>query len=163
MTTATSTALPSPAEVRDLLESLSGRDVTVQTGARVAVDPRPGSAVATYLSDDDRLLAVAVLTTPLAGALAGALGLLPAGGVADQVADAEFGAMLVDALHEVANMLSVLLNQPGAEHVRLVDLHAPGAACPVDVGAAVAGAGVRVDLTASVPGYGEGGLAVVLV
>ena len=63
--------------------------------------------------------------------------------------------MLVEALHEVVNVLSALFNTPGAPHSKLHKLYAPGEDLPGDIAGMLA-AFNRLDLALEVPGYGKG-------
>jgi hypothetical protein len=91
-----------------------------------------------------------------------ALALLPPGGAQDAVEeDGELSGMLVEALHEVVNVLSALFNTPGAPHSKLHKLYAPGDDLPGDIEGMLANFN-RIDLAIEVPGYGKGGLSLVL-
>jgi hypothetical protein len=91
-----------------------------------------------------------------------ALALLPPGGAQDAVEeDGELTGMLVEALHEVVNVLASLLNAPGAPHSRLYKLYAPGEDLPADIQGMLANVN-RLDLGLQVPGYGRGALSFVL-
>ena len=69
--------------------------------------------------------------------------------------------MLVEALHEVVNVLSALFNVPGAPHSKLHRLYAPGEDLPGDVAGMLANFN-RLDLAIQVPGYGKGAVSLVL-
>ena len=91
-----------------------------------------------------------------------ALALLPPGGCQDAVEeDGELTAMLTEALHEVVNVLSALFNVPGAPHSKLHKLYAPGDDLPGDIEGMLANFN-RLDLAIDVPGYGKGGLSLVI-
>ena len=64
--------------------------------------------------------------------------------------------MLLEALHEVVNVLSALFNTPGAPHSKLNKLVADGEEVPGDIVGMLAGFN-RLDLALEVPGYGKGG------
>ena len=93
---------------------------------------------------------------------AGALAMLPPGGCQDAVEeDGELTSLLVEALHEVVNVLSALFNTPGAPHSKLHKLYAPGEEVPGDL-AGMLSAFNRVDLAIEVPTYGKGALSLVV-
>jgi hypothetical protein len=69
--------------------------------------------------------------------------------------------MLVEALHEVVNVLSALFNTPGAPHSKLHKLYAPGEEVAGDLAGMLAGFN-RIDLVVDVQGYGKGSLSLVL-
>ena len=68
---------------------------------------------------------------------------------------------MVEALHEVVNVLSALFNTPGAPHSKLHKLYAPGEDLPGDLAGMLAGFN-RIDLAVEVQGYGKGALSLVL-
>jgi hypothetical protein len=93
---------------------------------------------------------------------AGGLALLPPGGCQDAVEeDGELSGMMVEALHEVVNIVSALFNTPGAPHSKLHKLYAPGEDLPGDIAGSLA-AFNRIDLVVDVQGYGKGGLSLVI-
>jgi hypothetical protein len=156
------TVLPAPKEVRDLLEGLVGRPVTVAPGDPVTPSERRPAALAVYVDPHLSTNAVCVLDLGAAGYTAGALALLPPGGVQDAVEeDRELTALHVEALHEVVNVVSALFNTPGAPHSKLYRLYAPGEALPADLAQLAAGYN-RLDLAVEIGGYGKGALSIVL-
>jgi hypothetical protein len=69
--------------------------------------------------------------------------------------------MQLEALHEVVNVLSALFNTPGAPHSKLNRLVSDGEDVPGDIVGMLAGFN-RLDLAIEVPGYGTGGMSLVL-
>ena len=69
--------------------------------------------------------------------------------------------MLVEALHEVVNVLSALFNTPGAPHSKLHRLYAPGEDLPGDVVGLLPSLN-RLDLAIEVAGYGKGRISLVV-
>jgi hypothetical protein len=69
--------------------------------------------------------------------------------------------MLVEALHEVVNVLSALFNTAGAPHSKLHKLYAAGDDLPGDIEGMLASFN-RIDLAIEVPGYGKGAISLVL-
>jgi hypothetical protein len=156
------TLLPAAKDVRDLLSGLVGRTVTVSPGAPVTPAPDRPVAVAVYVAPDMSVNALCLMDLGAAAYTGGALALLPPGGCQDAVEeDGELSGMQVEALHEVVNVLSALLNTPGAPHSKLHKLYAPGEDVAGDLVGMLAGFN-RIDLTVEVPGYGKGALSVVL-
>lgn len=161
MTSALSTRLPTPKDVRDLLEGLLGRAVTVGPGAPVTPTPSRPAAVAVYVDPTSRVTAIALVDLPLAAWCAGALALLPKGGVEDAVEEGELSDMHLEVLHEVVNVAASLFNAGGVTHSKLDRLLAPGEGVPADLAGLTASTN-RIDLDVAVAGYGSGGLSVVL-
>jgi hypothetical protein len=159
----TTTTVPSSKVIRDLLEDLVGRDVEVKPGPPTMPTPRWNASVATYVSPDQRILAIVTMDLALSGWTAAALALLPPGGIQDAVKDGALREMHVEALYEVVNVLSVLFNQPGAPHAKLHRLYEPGEKImDPDVLAIANALGNREDLDVKVAGYGSGSISLVL-
>jgi hypothetical protein len=158
----TTTLLPAAKDVRDMLAGLVGRNVTVSPGAPVTPSPDRPVAVAVYVAPDMSVNALCLMDLAAAAYTGGALALLPPGGCQDAVEeDGELSAMLVEALHEVVNVLSALFNTPGAPHSKLHRLYAPGEEVAGDLAGMLAGFN-RLDLAVDIQGYGKGSLSLVL-
>jgi hypothetical protein len=154
--------LPAPKDVRQMLEGLVGRSVVVAPGAPVTPTPQKPVSVAVYVDPGMAVNALCVLDLGASAYTGGALALLPPGGCQDAVEeDGELTALMVEALHEVVNVLSALLNTPGAPHSKLYRLYAPGEDLPGDVEGMLA-AYNRIDLAVEVQGYGKGALSFVV-
>jgi hypothetical protein len=154
--------LPAAKDVRDMLTGLVGKPVAVGPG--VPVTPTPGKpvSVAVYVDPYMAINALCVMDLGASAYTGAALALLPPGGAQDAVEeDGELTGLLVEALHEVVNVLSALFNTPGAPHSKLHKLYAPGDDLPGDVEGMLANFN-RIDLAIEVPGYGKGGLSLVL-
>ena len=152
--------VPAAKDVRDLLAELLGRPVTVSPGRRVIATRDQPASVATYVDGAGCLSALCLMDLRLSAYLAGALALLPPGGVQDALDEGEFGSSWSEALQEVANILSKVVNTPGAPRCRLQQFHAPGAYVPDEVLVSASGF-ERLDLVVEVPGYGKGALSLV--
>ena len=162
MTTPLAVVLPDAKAVKDMLTGLVGKPVGVTPGAPVTPTPRSPVSVAVYVDPAMAVNALCVMDLGLSAWTAGALALLPPGGVQDAVEeDGELTSMLTEALHEVVNVLSALFNVPGAPHSKLYRLYAPGDDLPGDVAGRLADFN-RLDLAVDVPGYGRGGLSLVI-
>jgi hypothetical protein len=154
--------LPAAKDVRDMLASLVGRNVTVSPGAPVTPAPDRPVAVAVYVAPDMSVNALCLMDLGASAYTGGALALLPPGGCQDAVEeDGELSTMLVEAVHEVVNVLAALFNTPGAPHSKLHKLYAPGEDVPGDLAGMLAGFN-RIDLDVDVQGYGKGALSLVL-
>jgi hypothetical protein len=158
----TTVLLPAAKDVRDMLAGLVGRNVTVSPGAPVTPAPDRPVSVAVYVAPDMSVNALCLMDLAASAYTGGALALLPPGGCQDAVEeDGELSTMLVEALHEVVNVLSALFNTPGAPHSKLHKLYAPGEEVAADLAGLLAGFN-RIDLVVEVQGYGKGGLSLVL-
>ena len=159
MTAVLPAILPTPKAVRDLFEGLFGKDVTVSPGEPVSLNDKP--AVAVYVDPTMATTALCLLDISLAAWLAGALALLPKGGLEDAIDEGELSANHLEAVYEVVNIAASMFNGAGVNHSRLHTLHAPGEAVPGDV-AGLAAAFNRIDLKVDVAGYGSGNLSIVM-
>jgi hypothetical protein len=154
--------LPAAKDVRDLLAGLVGKDVTVSPGAPVTPAENRPVAVAVYVDPQMTINALCLMDLGASAYTAGALALLPPGGCQDAVEeDGELSGMLVEAVHEVVNVLAALFNTPGAPHSKLHKLYAPGEDLPGDIVGMLA-AFNRIDLVVDVQGYGKGNLSLVI-
>jgi hypothetical protein len=154
--------LPAAKDVRDMLSGLIGREVSVSPGAPVTPEPNRPVTIAIYTAPDMSVNALCLMDLGASAYTAAALALLPPGGAQDAVEeDKELSPMLLEALHEVVNVLSALFNTPNAPHSKLNKLVPDGEEVPGDIAGMLAGFN-RLDLTLEVPGYGKGALSLVL-
>ena len=154
--------LPAAKDVRDMLSGLVGKEVSVSPGAPVTPEPNRPVTVAIFTAPDMSVNALCVMDLGASAYTAAALALLPPGGAQDAVEeDKELSPMLLEALHEVVNVLSALFNTPGAPHSKLNKLVSDGEDVPGDIAGMLAGFN-RLDLAIEVPGYGKGALSLVL-
>jgi hypothetical protein len=151
--------LPAPKDVRDLLEGLLGKDVTVSPGDPVSLND--GAALAVYVDPQLNTNAVCLMDVPLAAWCAGALALLPKGGLEDAIDEGELSDMHLEVVYEVVNVAAALFNGGGVTHSKLYKLYAPGEAVPGDLAGLAAGFN-RIDLSVDVAGYGKGALSIVI-
>lgn len=156
----TTTALPQIKDVRDMLEGLLGRNVTMAPAA--PVEPDKPVAVGVFVDDNTRTAAVAIASLEFAAYAGASIGLVPAGGAEAAIEDGELPASVRDNFFEVLNVLSALFNTPGHPHLRLYAAYEPGEAPPSDVAALMRTYGGRLDLAVTVAGYGDGGLSLLL-
>ncbi|MCW2677333.1 MAG: uncharacterized protein JWR70_2373 [Modestobacter sp.] len=159
MTAPAPAILPAPKNVRDLLEGLLGKDVTVAPGDPVSLND--GAALAVYVDPQLSTNAICLIDVPLAAWCAGALALLPKGGLEDAIEEGELSDMHLEVLHEVVNVAAGMFNAGGVTHSKLYKLYAPGEAVPADLAGLAAGFN-RIDLDVEVAGYGSGALSIVL-
>jgi hypothetical protein len=159
MTQAT-TELPSPKAVRDMLEELLNRDITVGDGKPAAAADITKAAVAIYIDDSKRIVGVAGMDLPLAAWCGAAIGLVPKGGAEDCVDEGELTKMIGENVREVCNIMAALLNREGAPHLRLEkeSCYLPGETPPQEAQARLVALGARLDLVVTVAGYGAGRL-----
>ena len=153
---------PAAKDVKDMLAGLLGKPVSVSPGAPVTPAPDQPVSVAVYVDAGMAVTAICVLDLGASAYTGGALALLPPGGCQDAVEeDKALTPLQAEALHEVVNVLSALLNTPGAPHSNLHALYAAGQDLPGDIAGMLAYFN-RIDLAVEVPGYGKGAMSFVL-
>ena len=154
--------LPAAKDVKDMLSGLVGKEVSVSPGAPVTPEPNRPVTIAIFTAPDMSVNALCIMDLAASAYTAAALALLPPGGAQDAVEeDKELSPMLLEALHEVVNVLSALFNTPGAPHSKLNKLVPDGEDVPGDIAGMLAGFN-RLDLAVEVPGYGKGNMSLVL-
>jgi hypothetical protein len=157
-----SMSLPAALAVRNMLEDLLGRDVTVAPADPIVSSDLAKTTVAAYVDRNLKLAAVLGLDLPLAANAGAALGLLPVGAVEDSMQLGTLTAMLAENVGELCNVFTGLLNRDGGPHVKLHQVFEPGELPPADVTAYLLALGRRMDLTVDVARYGGGRLSVSL-
>lgn len=155
-------ALPALLAVRNMLEDLLGREVTVSPADPVVGEDVPKSVVALYVDGSSRLAAVLGLDLSLAAYAGAALGLMPAGGAQDSIEEKKLSPMLAENVGELCNILTGLLNREGGPRLKLHQVILPGEPVPQDAQAYLVALGRRLDVKVDVARYGSGRLSVAL-
>jgi len=158
----TTIALPAALSIRNLLEDLLGREVTVSVANPPVVEDVPRTIGAVYVDPGLTMTAVLGLELPLAAYAGAALGLMPAGGAADCVEEGQLSPVLAENVAELCNILTSLLNQEGGPHVKLYKVYVPPEPLPGDAKALLLALGNRIDLSVEVARYGTGRLSLSL-
>lgn len=157
-----SLTLPGLLPVRNMLEDLLGREVTVTPADAVVAADLPTMVVAVYVDGAGRLAAVLGMDLPLAANAGAALGLMPPGAAEDSIEDKQLSPMLAENVQELCNILTGLLNREGAPHVSLHQVFVPGEALPSDAAAQMLAYGQRLDVKVEIARYGAGVFALSL-
>jgi hypothetical protein len=157
-----SRSLPVAKAVKDLLEDLLGRTISVSPG-----EPTRGAdirelLVSVFVDDAMQLKAVVGMDLPLAVYAGAAIGLIPASGAQACIEEKAPTPMIAENVTEVCNILSTLLNREGLPHIRMHQTFLPGQMPPPDAIGYLLALGRRVDLHVEVQGYGKGRFAMVL-
>jgi len=158
------TPLAAAKDVKDLLNSLVGREVEVYASGKMQ-EPTvgDGNLIGVYVDNRMALSGLVLLDVPLAAFLGAALGLVPVK-LAQQAAN--HGGLpdnLLENASEVLNVMSALFNAEDAPHVRLQTVYEPGHPLPADVARWVPAFVPRCDLEIDVAGYGRGGFSLLVV
>lgn len=159
-----SRTIPAPKHVRDLLEDLLGRTITLAPTEPLRSAEMHQSMVAVYVDDGLKLAAVLAFDLNLTIYSAAALGLIPPGGAKDMIKDREITPLVAENATEICNIFGTLLNHEGLPHIRLYQTFLPdGPAPPNDASGHLLALGRRLDLLVQIGGYGGGRLALSLV
>jgi hypothetical protein len=162
MSTITETHLPSTKEVRDLFAGLLGREVTLATVGPLAPSTASPRTVGVYVDDHFGVRAIIACDLAFSAYAGAAIALVPAPTAEVAIEANALDQTLGENLYEVLNVAASLFNAPGATHVRLLELHAAGAAIPPQVQGLMLTLGRREDLELTIAGYGAGRLSVVI-
>jgi len=144
--------LPPNADLEHLLSGLTQREVKVKAAEGA---PRAPSAVALYRTDAPVIEVAALFDLELAGSLAAALTLVPAGAVREGVAAGALEESLQQNLAEVMNVLSRFVSMSGRRFALVGTWCPPGMADPAVMQAALAADETRT-VAVEVPGYPGG-------
>ena len=155
--------LPSTKEIRDLLTGVLGREITLSPTTPFAPRPDEAASIAVYVDDQLRITALIAGDLAVSAYAGAALGLVPVGGAQAVIEEGVLSPTLTENLYEVLNIAASLFNAPGADHLRLHELHAAGPVLPPLVRAQALTLGRREDLTVDIAGYGAGRLSIVLL
>jgi hypothetical protein len=154
--------LPPSLAVRNLLEDLLGRDVSVEVADPPKAADMRRTVTAVYVDNNTKMAAVLGLELPLAAYAGAALGLMPPGGAQDCVDEGALSPVLAENVTELCNILTSLLNREGGPHVKLYRVHLPPEPLPPDAQSLLLALGNRSDLRVEVARYGYGRLSLSL-
>ena len=155
---ATTFVVPDAPAVTNLLNVVFGDGLAVANGSAEELADRH---VATYVDDDDKLVAVGVCDKPFVAYSGAVLSMIPAGAANDMIKDDDISPSILDNFYEVMNICSrLLMTEKDSNHLRLAQCLSP------DAGAAALdqlnGGGQRVAFDLKIPGYGAGQMAFVV-
>jgi hypothetical protein len=156
-----SIVLPGAGDIRDLVNGLLDRGVTVTREAQPVLPGRAVHVVGSYVDDTQTVRAVAMTDHLLGTVLGAALALVPPPRVEQAVNEGLVPTDLAENTREVLNVAASLFNT-GDEHLKLQAtwvVPEPVAEQVVDFLRVPA---QRTDLRVEVPGYGEGVLAILV-
>lgn len=158
------TPIPDPKPIKDLFESLLGRDVMISSvDEPVVPTARRACCVGLYVDSEGDVRALVAADLPLAARAGAALGLVPKAGADTAIENQELPAALYDNFFEVMNIFSSLFNEGDpADHLKLSSVFQPGSVIPTTAARMLRGLGKRADFTLDVDAYGPGALGVVV-
>ena len=158
------TPIPEPKPIKDLFESLLGRDVEISPSSeKVIPTARRACCVGLYVDSNTDVRALVAADLDLSARAGAALGLVPKAGADQAIENRELPAALYDNFYEVMNIFSSLFNVGDPEdHLKLSSVCQPGSIIPTTAAKMLRGLGKRADFTLDVDGYGLGALGVVV-
>lgn len=108
--------IPTPQTVSSLLAMIFGDDLSASACDSPALD---GQYVATFVSDDDHLVALCVCDKEFVAYSGAALSMIPADVAKEMISGNAVTDAMVDNFHEVMNICSKLLMSESSAHLRL--------------------------------------------
>jgi hypothetical protein len=157
------THLPLPKQIRDLFTELLDREITLTPATPQAPGPQTPTTIAIYIDDAVRIRAVMILDLELSAYAAAAIGLVPAAAADAAIDEGTLTPVMRENLFEVLNIAASMFNAPGADHLRIHEVHPAGEALAPQVRALALTLGQREDFHLDIAGYGAGHVSVVLV
>ena len=150
----TSYIMPDPRAITKLLELILGTGVAV---AKQGNTDLGGDIVATFINDDDQVVAACTCDRNFVGYAGGALSMIPPDVVNESIAANKLSDALRENFHEVMNICSKLMMSDSSAHLRLDRTLPADQAAPLvaGLGDGAACAGFAVD----VPRYGKGNVS----
>ena len=154
--------LPQHTEVKEFIENLLGKPVSVDDGKPVVLSPKRPSVIAPYLLDDGKVGAIAVCDIEFAACAGGALTMMPVDIVQDSIRQSKIPDNILENFKEVLNVFSGIFNKPDYSHVALSGVLITPLALSRNIVEVIAQPAGRMDFTISIDGYGSGRLSVLV-
>jgi hypothetical protein len=156
--------LPTPKQLRDLVESQLGRAVHLHHCE--PLDPTaPGLSFAIYVDSHLATQALVVADLPAAAYLGAASRLVPVRVADAAITEGTLPELIAERFRALLGGWTALFGDPGpgrpADEARLYRAVLPGQQPPRDMVSLAAAAGQRLDLSVDVHAYGRGDLALV--
>lgn len=143
--------IPTHKTIANLLGMVYGQEVAVSDANS---EPASEQYVATYIGDDDKLVATCCCDEAFVVYSGAALSMIPANVANEMIADKEVGEVVLGNFHEIMNICSRLLMSETSPHLRLDKTLAPEAANGVNRGfeqeSSITGFEIKI------PDYGSG-------
>ena len=151
--------LPQSEQLRNVLGMLFGNSTEARdTGV---LDPSDGDVfTATYVDDNDQLVATCSCDTAFAAYAGASLSMLPVGGAREMVVTKDFFPSVLENLNEIMNIVSTTFMCDKSAHLRLSKVYRPSE-LPGTMSQAVAGSVHKKGILVDVPGYGTGAITLV--
>ena len=111
--------VPLPAQVRESLMMMLGREVTVTDAGRIPPEGAIPVAVGAYIDDTDGLRGCCWVDLPLGSAMGAAMSMVPRSAAEECSETGVLPGEFQDNLHETLNIASALLHDGNATHLRI--------------------------------------------
>jgi hypothetical protein len=147
---------PAIPALREMLEMMLGRGVTVTDAGWAPPAGAVPVAVGVYVDDAEALAGCAWVDLPLAAAMGAAMSMVPKARVEECVQTGEVVPDFQENLHEVLNIASALLNTEDSGHVRIRTLELLAAGLSEDTLTLLADPRAAGYYRVSVEEYGDG-------
>jgi len=146
---------PTPESVTSLLAMIYGDDLGTTI---IEVSDVNGSRIATFINDEDKLVAICICNLEFVIFSGAALSMIPSATAADMVAENSVSEVIGGNFHEVMNICTKLFMSDTSAHLRLQQT------LEFDQGAEILGRletfGEQLAFAVGIPGYGEGRIAI---
>lgn len=120
-----------------------------------------GQRLATYINDEDKLVAACVCDQAFVVYSGAALSMIPAAGVEDMLSANEMTETIAGNFHEIMNICSRLLMSDNSAHLRLDQtLECTRGA---EILTSIESCSTRLGFQVEIPGYGKGNLAIFML
>lgn len=146
--------VPTANSIEKILEALYGPGLTVTPNDDASLLDRH---VATYVSEDQALVAIGACDAAFVAYSGAALTMVPADAANDMISSQDLTEVVLSNFHEVMNICSRLLMSDDSPHLRLDETLAPGSAAQaVSTAESLAQAA---SFSIEIPQYGNGNIA----
>lgn len=154
--------LPSTSDIEETLGMLFGDDTFIKPIKALPVKAGNGNFVSIYVNDGGDPVAASVFDVAFAAFSSSSLSMIPAGGAKDAVKSGQLSDDMLENLNEVMNIISRLLMDGDAPHLRLQTVYEDAGELPEKALAMVNAPAGRIDCEVSIPRYGKGNLSLLV-
>jgi hypothetical protein len=155
--------LPNSKSVKDVLEGMLGRDVTLDASVdKMSPIDAVGGLVATYCDDNSQLRAILGWSPEAAAFIGCSMGLIPAGMAKEMAAEKALRHDAIENLAEVSNVLAAAFDSPTNPHVRMDNTYFPTGSAPQQITTFMFTHSDRIDYALDIKGYGVGKMTLVV-
>ncbi len=144
--------VPGTRATTELLAMIFGNEISVAKGEATEISD---SHVATFIDDDDKLVAICACDKQFVAYSGAALSMIPANVANEMIGSNDIPESILSNFYEVMNICSKLMMDDDSLHLRLDKIAAPGEAS-AEIGS-MADCDQTLSFTLNIPQYGQGG------